>query len=89
MSFEYLSVDQDKFVKCDVERKVAIVLSISELQEEYRNVLKEIEDLPPPVSDADLLAWARQHYPGVDYEPRRAFLEARKTEIETDLGVME
>lgn len=89
MSFNYLSIDQDKFVRLDVERNIAVVFSISELQAEYRSLLRELENLPPSPTDADLLAWAREHFPGVDYEARRAFLEQKKIEIETDLGAME
>lgn len=89
MSFNYIAVDQDKFVKYDLVSKISKVLSISDLQTELANVLNEIENLPPPPTDEDLLAWAREHFPGIDYEPRRAFLEQKKIEIETDLGAVQ
>lgn len=82
----YLEVDLDKWVKIENER--ATVLFPVSLQEELAVVNQRLSELPPEPSEAELLAWARLNYPGIDYSRERGILEARRMELDIDLTNM-
>jgi hypothetical protein len=88
MSFNYTVIDADQFIKYDLSTRKSEILSIRELQNELAAVLDDLENLPLPMSDEDLLAWARENYPGMDYETRRTYLNNKRLEIIADLGMV-
>lgn len=61
-------------------------LDVDALKEERKATEERLAAIPGEPDDKEMLAWAREHYPRMDYSAERAALEARLSEIVTALG---
>lgn len=82
----YIQLDDNKWIKV-IDGKPSILIPI-DLQEELQTINDRLAELPPDPTDAELLAWAKLHYPGLDYSAERNTLNNRKAELEIDLSNM-
>jgi len=78
------------YVTVGKERKRVAVkserLDVDALKEERKAIEEKLATIPGEPDDKELLAWAREHYPRMDYSANRAALEARIAEIKEALG---
>lgn len=78
------------YVTVGKERERVVVkresLDVDALKEERKATEERLAAIPGEPDDKELLAWAREHYPRMDYSAERAALEARVSEIVTALG---
>ena len=66
----YIKKDDDIYIEYDEIKNTAIVLSKSELQRQLDINIQQLNSFSPPLSDDQLLAWARQNYPDNDTRNR-------------------
>ena len=58
-----------------------------EAMKQERAALRErLKAIPPAPTETELLAWAREHYPAMDYSAEQATLEARLEELGKAIG---
>ena len=78
------------YVTVGKERERVVVkreaLDVDALKEERKATEERLAAIPGEPDDKELLAWAREHYPRMDYSAERAALEARLSEIKEALG---
>lgn len=70
---QILTIDKDKFVAVEGER--ATVYSRLKLAEEVKQAEARLQEIPETPSDEELLVWARENYPMVDYSREKQSLE--------------
>ena len=80
----YIPIDKDIFIEYEGGR--ATVYDKRELQKELDFNKTQIESLPEPVTDKELLAWAKENYPQSNTEQSRQLINEKIVNIEEKLG---
>jgi hypothetical protein len=75
---QIFNIDKDKFIA--YENDMAKVYSKAELKRQKQEALKRLREIPSQPTDEELLVWARENYPQVNYEAERQSLEVRIAE---------
>ena len=78
---QILPLDKGKYVKVDGDK--AEVFYTSEVEKCLAESTARLAEIPDPISDEDLLVWARENYPQVNYEAERQSLEAKVAECKS------
>jgi hypothetical protein len=78
---QILPLDKGKFVRVDGDK--ATVFYLKEVKKCLAEATARLKEIPEPISDEDLLAWARVNYPQVNYEAERQSLEAKVAECKS------
>ncbi len=76
----YIQLDDNKWIKTN-GTSVSIIYS-KVLQDELVEINKRLMEIPTPLDDSELLAWAKMNYPAMDYSVERTTLDNRKSEID-------
>ena len=56
------------------------------MKQERAALLARLKAIPPEPTEKELLAWAREHWPQMDYSAERAVIEARLEELGKAIG---
>lgn len=88
MAITYFKVDEDTHIEYNSETRATRALRKSELRAELQFLRDQLASLPPPVTNAELLAWARANYPQSGQEQSRQQIKARIDEIQAALDAM-
>lgn len=73
---EIKTIDADKFIAYDTKAMSAKIYSKAELTKEIKQAEARLKEIPEPISDAELLEWARINHPkNMDYSAEKANLE--------------
>jgi len=56
------------------------------MKQERAALLARLKAIPPAPTETELLAWARENWPQMDYSAERAALEARLEELGKAIG---
>ena len=75
---QILPLDKGKYVKVDGDK--AEVFYTSEVEKCLTEATTRLKEIPEPISDEELLKWAKENYPQVNYEAERQSLEAKVAE---------
>jgi hypothetical protein len=75
---QIFNIDKDKFIAYENDR--ARVISRAELRKQKQEAIERLKEIPPKLTDEELLEWARENYPQVNYEVERQSLEAKVDE---------
>ena len=59
---QYIKLDEDKYVEINDDLNQSQIISRSSIQNEIDVATEQIAILPPPLSDEQLLSWARSTY---------------------------
>ena len=86
----YFLIDEKlgKYVEVDETTNFASVLARDEVQKELDEATVRLKEIPPAPTDKELLAWAKENYPMVDYSAEIAHLEQIVTVSNTRLEGM-
>jgi hypothetical protein len=84
----YSKIKAGVWVKYEDGNESGSILFKRKLVERKRALLASIAEIPPAPTDAELLEWAREHYPVVDTSVARQRLESELAVIEADLEQM-
>ena len=76
-----LPIEKGKYVKVDGDQ--AKVFYLKEVEKCLAESTARLKEIPEPISDEELLAWARENYPQVNYEAERQSLEAKVAECKS------
>ena len=71
----YNTPDEDKYVVVDMLDFSSSTYSKISLTDETNNLQSELDVIPSDPTDEELLSWAREHYPRVDYSVKRNSLQ--------------
>lgn len=71
----YNTPDNDKFVVVDMADFSSNTFSKISLTDEASNIQSELDAIPADPTDDELLVWAREHYPRIDYSVKRNTLQ--------------
>ena len=71
----YITPDTDKFVVVDMTDFSSSTYSKTSLTDEVNNLQSELDAIPADPTDEELLAWARDNYPRIDYSVKRNTLQ--------------
>ncbi|MEM5811008.1 MAG: hypothetical protein QXP66_03850 [Candidatus Aenigmatarchaeota archaeon] len=82
----YIKIDDDTYIEFDEERKTSNVLSKSKLENELAFYQNQLDNLPLPITDEELLAWARENHPQASVEKSRMLITAEIEKIESLLS---
>ncbi len=86
MSTHYVEIEPGRWVR--TEGTKADVLIVADLQTELSEINARLAEIPADLTDDELLAWAKLHYPAMDYSKERETLNTRRDAIEADLSNM-
>ena len=64
---KYIKIDSNTFIEYDPINESSTVLKKDELETALASARTRLEEIPSVVSDEELLAWARNNYPQVNY----------------------
>lgn len=81
----YILLDTDKFIKFDEERLKSEVKSRALLTERQNQIIEHLALISLPMSDQELLAWAKIHNPEFNREVERNELSNELAVIQADL----
>lgn len=81
MAITYIKMDEDTWIAYDSETKKSTTLIKSDLRALLTFNETRLAEIPTDISDAMLLAWARENYVGFDYSAERADLVAKIEDI--------
>lgn len=70
----YIKVDNDKFIEYNEDNNSTRVIIKSEVERQLAGASKRLSEIKK-VDDKDLLAWARENYPAMDYSREKESLE--------------
>lgn len=65
----------DVVIDYDAAARKASVVSLSEAEKSLKTAQERLSQIPSGPTDEELLAWARQNYPMMDYSRERTELE--------------
>lgn len=71
----YNTPDEDKYVVVDMSDFSSATYSKISLTDEAEHLQSELDAIPADPADEELLAWAREHYPRIDYSVKRNSLQ--------------
>ena len=72
---DYIKLNSKNIIEYNVEEKTAKLLTIKNIKKEIANAEARLKELPQEPTDKELLEWARENYPAMDYSNERAELE--------------
>lgn len=67
---KYIKIDDDTFVEYDKTDKTSRLVFKSAIESEIALTQSQIDSLPPPPSNAELLAWAKANFDDSDIRAR-------------------
>ena len=67
--------DKDSVVKLDRETKESKIYSLSDLKMQIEEAQKRLDEIPPMPDDKELLEWARNNFPAMNYSAEIAMLQ--------------
>lgn len=79
----------DVVIDYDAVARKASVVSLSETEKELKAAQERLSQIPSGPTDEELLAWARENYPMMDYSRERAELERVIAECKSVLSRVE
>lgn len=82
---EYARISAGVWVKYAPESETGTILFRRKLIERKQDLNDRLRELPGPPSNAELLAWAREHYPTRDTSRERDLITSELQSIQTDL----
>jgi hypothetical protein len=85
---KYIKLETGVFAKYDTETKQAQVLVKAELQKQIDFLQAQLASLPAPVTNAELLAWAKENFPSSGTEVSRQGIKAQIAEIKAQIEEM-
>lgn len=88
MTITYFKVDEDTQVEFNDATRQTRAIRKSEIRSEIQFLRTQLDALPAPVTNAELLAWAKIHYPSSGQEQSRAQIKARIDELRATLEAM-
>jgi hypothetical protein len=84
----YFKVDDDTQVEFDADSRQARTVRKSALRDEIAFLRAQLTALPAPVSNTELLAWAKANYPQSGQEQSGTAIKALIDEIQAALDGM-
>ena len=83
---DYITIDKENFIEYDTKTKKANLLVKTELVKELADAEARLAEIPEGPTDEELLEWAKENYPDMDYSVEKAALESivelNKTRLE-------
>lgn len=80
---QILPIDKDRYVKVDGDK--AEVFYLTEVEKCLKEATARLAELPTQPTDEELLEWARENYPAMDYSAEKQSLEAKISECNSIL----
>lgn len=81
MATLYLKADDNTYVELDVDTRRTALLVKPELRAQLQAVRARLQALPDAPTNAELLAWAKEHWPRGDEMRERAMLVAERDRL--------
>lgn len=78
---QILPLEKGKYVKVDGDR--AEVFYLAEVEKCLAESTARLSEIPEPISDEELLKWAKENYPQVNYQAEKQSLEAKVDECKS------
>lgn len=75
MSIYFKTNGGDTYVSFNKETMTSEVIVKSELEKQIEEAKKRLAEIPTIPSDEELLTWAKQNYPIMDYSAEKSSLE--------------
>lgn len=72
---KYFKVDDDKFIEFNEENGRTTVISKAEIETSIAFSQQRLAEIPDEPSDEEMLVWARQNFPRVDYSTEKRTLQ--------------
>jgi hypothetical protein len=85
---KYIKVDTGGWIEYDEEKKTARVLKKAELVAELEFNMQQLSSLPKPVTNTELLAWAKENYPSSGTEQSRILIQNKISDLTVKLEEM-
>ena len=84
---QYITLDKERFIEVDLERNTSKVFVKAELEKQLKEAQERLLQIPEKPSDKDLLAWAKENFPTMDYSREKQYLEAQISEAQQLLEI--
>lgn len=72
---QYIKVDDGVWISYDPKNQTSSVVVKSTVEDQLAFNEKQLEDLPKPVTDEELLDWAKSNYPQSGTEQSRLLIQ--------------
>jgi len=70
-----IPIDKTRYILFDEVNNTSKVVIIPEVEKTIQEAQERLAQLPPEPSEEELLAWAKDNYPMMDYSVEKASLE--------------
>lgn len=77
---KYFKIDNKTAIEYDEATQRTRILDVDILKQEKDYASEKLKSIPEPLSDAELLAWAKTNYQQTDYSVEIATLKKQKDE---------
>lgn len=82
-----IPIDKTRYILFDETNNTSKVVIIPEVEKTIQEAQERLAQLPPEPSGEELLAWARENYPTMDYSKEKQYLEAQISEAQQLLEI--
>lgn len=82
-----IPIDKTRYILFDETNNTSRVVIVPEVEKTIQKAQERLAQLPPEPSDEELLAWARENYPIMDYAKEKQYLEAQISEAQQLLTI--
>jgi len=77
-----IPIDKTRYICFDEVNNTATVVVIPEVQKTLESAQERLAQLPLEPDEKELLQWAKENYPVMDYSKEKQYLEAQITEAQ-------
>ena len=86
MAGTWVRYDPDTYALIDLEAATVQVFSAQALEQQQADLQQQLAAIPTGPTDEELLAWARAHYPMMDYSAQTNMLQGQLAQVEGALA---
>lgn len=82
-----IPIDKTRYILFDEVNNTATVVVITELQKTIQDCQTRLAQLPIEPDEKELLQWARENFPLMDYSKEKQYLESKISEAQQLLSI--
>lgn len=82
-----IPIDKTRYILFDETNNTATVVVIPELQKTIQDCQTRLAQLPAEPDEKELLEWAKENYPIMDYSKEKQYLETQIVEAQSLLTI--
>lgn len=82
-----IPIDKDRYIIFDEKKNTATVVVIPEMQKTLQSAQERLAQLPTEPDEKELLGWAKENFPTMNYSKEKQYLEAQISEAQQLLEI--